>query len=1166
MTKLRAILLLLCLLAVGRIEAGTGIGTSPSNASVDTTGAASAVVVTMHRATAAVLDNIAATNADERLYVKAAAPADFAALPGLPAWDSLAGTGGGLVADGVTPVIFRIAASGTLPAAGRQYEVMALRGYRSNERLVSPQADLSRPGSRVFQSSQVVTLTPANPIAYVVLNGIRSEQIEWSDYSGPVVATLEVLDATTGSSKGSMDFGVSRPPLVLVHGYNVTDSSWGTYYRIRLGIDRAPGFVIPVGYGLANDFNTTGSLQELAKTLFAVLLDRFEMEGSRPAVLNQWAWTRYDAVGHSQGGVLLRMLCSQQNLNPPASGRVNDLGWTAWRNPRNFNRGRFHRVVTIGSPHVGSTVAELGIQLRARGVRFGSNTASAADIFYDLDRLLQDKFRVGFGSQLQDLNTKLQCDLQARLHLVRTTIYGGDAPGAGGVSGNPQYYEALYLNDATPTLNGQRPGLTVAPNGSDGIVNVESQEAGDGSNHVTAIEAGNFIHAKPSWLPDGQGLIPEQAQTKADTVATKVAELLRGSWTEFGSVNIPASLLSLMETRRNDIAALALAIDEGLKVATEACFAPPPPSPPSALAASPPPPTGNETLHFTLQPPAGEAPNGPVVWTAVVFGPAGTAPSGLTLATTGAYGEVLALTVAGAVQGQVVLSVSFPSTSGKTVLGRPTLVLERPPGTALTGISCTPAVVEGQAGAQISLVVNGTYDGTVTMPIFTNAANTTFASSNTGVASVSGDGRVTLGALGTAQITVTYNGTQVSTVPVTVRDVQPIVTSAASVSGSTGQPLSHQVTASQAVQSFAAAPLPPGLTLNAQTGVITGTPTSAGRFAVILTVDNANGRGSQEFEFAIAGPPGAPTNVGLDASGVSEQKPAGTLVGRFVATSSNPLDTFTFQLNPGTGSSDNFRFTISNGQLFTAQVLDRATTPTVSIVVRVDSSSGWITAKNLVLPVVAPPAIVQQPDARMVFVGDDVIFAVRATGLEPLSYQWKKNGAEVPGATNRFFEVAAAVLGDAGNYTVAVTNGDGSATSAAAGLVVNPISYGRWASALPSTQATALFEPTADYNADGIVNFLDFAFGVSPGIGSALAALPFFARDAFGPVLIYREANGVEPLTYRILKSVSLGAWVDHVPAAGEVTRTNLGTYTEVRVRVPGANPRVFFKIQVASP
>ncbi len=1164
-----------------RLDAEAGTSTS-GNISVDTTGPAGNVTVTMFRAKeSAVLENaVEGVSADEPLRVKAITPATMASLAVVPAWNSSTNTGGGLVADGVTPLIFRIAANGTPSASGDRYVVAV--GKKWDGVLSFPFPRLSLAGSAVSSPEAWITLTPANPVAFVVLNAIQAEDLMETGFPGVVVATLTVRDATNGKRRGEIDFGVSFPPVVLVHGYNVSDpQDWGTDFRYNLRVGRPDDFVIVASYGVENDFNTTGSLGELTKTLYGVLLVGMEKEGSRSAVLNQWAWTRYDAVGHSQGGVLLRLLCSQREKI--GGGTVYENGFDPWRNHRNHYRGRFHRVVTIGSPHAGSTLAELGIQLQNEGVPIRYETAAelaalaaggplvgpfwAQEIKDEVKRLFQSKFRVGSPSQLATINDAFQCDPYARLHLLRTTIYGGLAPGESGNGWWPFYYSALYLNEATPTVNGLSPGEVVAPNGADGVVDTDSQGAGAGSNHTSAITGENIIHADVPYLDD------EVGDTHSQTVADKVAELLKGSAAAFGPVTIPAALKATMAVRRENILTLAQAIRGGQRREPGSLYSGggggggggggfliPAPGETGKTASF-----TDQTLHFTLQPPAGESPNGPVEWTTVVYGPEGMAATGLTMTTAGTSGDELTMFVAASVQGQVVLSVSFRSTSGKMVFGSPQVVLNRPTGSVLTSLALSPAVIELQVGAEVSLALSGIYDGTVSSRLFTNAANTSFVSSDPSVATVDADGRVKLIALGMARITATYNGTLMAAVVVTVLDVAPVVVSPPTIPATVGQYLSLQLSASQVVQSFTMDALPTGLSLDAQSGLIEGVPTTEGRFPAVVTVQNANGTGSKQMEFVIAGVPGAPTDVSLDAAGVNGGKPVGTVVGRLVTVDPNPLDTFTYQLVSGAGGADNGLFTIAGNSLVTAAVLNRAATSTVTIRVRTTDSWGASFEKALVLPVGTPPAIVRQPDAREVFVGESAIFFVETTGLEPLQYQWKKGGVDVAGATSRIFEVSAASLADAGNYTVAVSNGDGSVTSAAASLAVNPITYGKWAAALPSGMASALFEPGADYNADGIVNFLDFAFGVQPGLESGVGAQPSVSRDALGYVLTYREADSVSPLTYRILKSVNLGAWTEHVPVVGDVTRTNLGTHTVVAVRVPSPAPGLFFKLEVSS-
>jgi hypothetical protein len=64
---------------------------------------------------------------------------------------------------------------------------------------------------------------------------------------------------------------------------------------------------------------------------------------------------------------------------------------------------------------------------------------------------------------------------------------------------------------------------------------------------------------------------------------------------------------------------------------------------------------------------------------------------------------------------------------------------------------------------------------------------------------------------------------------------------------------------------------------------------------------------------------------------------------------------------------------------------------------------------------------------------------VTATGATPLSYQWRKNGTAVSGATSSSYTTPATTSADNGaQFTVVVTNTAGSLTSNAATLTVNP--------------------------------------------------------------------------------------------------------------------------------
>jgi hypothetical protein len=75
------------------------------------------------------------------------------------------------------------------------------------------------------------------------------------------------------------------------------------------------------------------------------------------------------------------------------------------------------------------------------------------------------------------------------------------------------------------------------------------------------------------------------------------------------------------------------------------------------------------------------------------------------------------------------------------------------------------------------------------------------------------------------------------------------------------------------------------------------------------------------------------------------------------------------------------------------------------------------------------PIILVQPVGTNVPPGGFAMFCVSASGTEPLTYQWRRNGANIPGATNECFTMASVDLPEGGTYTVVVANELGAVTS-----------------------------------------------------------------------------------------------------------------------------------------
>ena len=255
------------------------------------------------------------------------------------------------------------------------------------------------------------------------------------------------------------------------------------------------------------------------------------------------------------------------------------------------------------------------------------------------------------------------------------------------------------------------------------------------------------------------------------------------------------------------------------------------------------------------------------------------------------------------------------------------------------------------------------------------------------------------------------------------------------VSGAPGNPKSWSVTGA----------LPDGLSVNGGNPVnvtapykmtITGTPTATGSFPVFVTAwANANAAGDNgriTLTFTVSG---GVANVApaITTQPANQAVTAGGAASFTVAASGTPAPAFQWQKNGAaiTGATSATYMiassVASDAGNYTAVATNSAGTATSSV------------ATLTVNPAAIAPAITTQPVNVTVTAGGPASFTVAASGTPAPTFQWKKDGVNIAGASSTTYTIASTVAGDAGSYTVVATNSGGNATSAAATLTVNAV-------------------------------------------------------------------------------------------------------------------------------
>jgi pimeloyl-ACP methyl ester carboxylesterase len=669
--------------------------------------------LSLHRVTAATIDAAPSDDIDAPLGVKA----DPKALADLPL------LGNGVVADGVTPVLLQLDAH---PSTATSYTIE----LTVNGGSVDLSGKLRVLSNGAFIPGSTISIAPPDTQGFAYLEGL---ELQDSDFSGPLhELQVDVKISSGGVLQANSSFKIRPPPIALVHGIADSGETWSPQFTQELDKWCPDDFIFPISYGVGTGSdttwpNTTDTLTDLALLLDDVLKRKVE----NSLILTGWAFTRYDVVGHSQGGVLLRMLC-QTDINGGAAFVRNPVV-----SKDNYYRGRFRRVITIGSPHNGSLLARyiwrLALSPWFRDQLVFEALADHTPLKFD-----------PFGWQIQDINDPdLRVDSRMKFNCIRTTIFAGRAPGPGH---DPLCYTGLGLTN--PYVSGDPDvhtrGDVLLPHGSDGVVDFQSQGGGNGTMETT-ITGTDIAHMEfRLWgiFVPLFGVPAGLTETEYSSVAEKVKDLLSGPANKFGPFFLPDLLTDASKydalvptdiTPRDMIFPIILA-QRSLE------------------------------FQYSLQVPPDLPQGGDVTWYAQVFGSNGLSMAGASLVVDTNNPMHVTVSADDTLAGTLVLYADYTTTNGDFVPATPVVVISRPLGTDLSSVELEPASVELSVGDSVLLHIWGNYTNGTRSLLYIPSGQASYVSSNPDVATVNSAGAVTMNSNGTATIIATYDGSSAAAI------------------------------------------------------------------------------------------------------------------------------------------------------------------------------------------------------------------------------------------------------------------------------------------------------------------------------------------------------------------------------------------------------------------
>ncbi|MCF7763615.1 MAG: immunoglobulin domain-containing protein [Verrucomicrobia bacterium] len=287
------------------------------------------------------------------------------------------------------------------------------------------------------------------------------------------------------------------------------------------------------------------------------------------------------------------------------------------------------------------------------------------------------------------------------------------------------------------------------------------------------------------------------------------------------------------------------------------------------------------------------------------------------------------------------------------------------------------------------------------------------------------------------------------TIVVNEINTAPVVSPIPDVTVSLGNTVTVQIAAKDAdlpanTLQYALVSGPTGAVVDPATGVLTWAPSAAqAASSSVITVsvtDNGPGNLSATTSFTATVGENLPPTMSPISNQTAPENGAVPLIAFTITDPDTVLTAYQYTVtssNPDLVPAANIVVggTGSNRTLSIKPLPDVSGTSTITLTAKEPAGGQAVTAFDLrVAPL--PPGIVRQPADQQAVAGSEVTFSVLATGSKPLTYQWKRDNVDIPGAGNSVLLLKNVKPSEAGTYSVVVGNTLASVTSRDAVLAV----------------------------------------------------------------------------------------------------------------------------------